>query len=312
MKQMFGVKKVFLVGFWPDYEEFFFKDLSIDGLSFKTINPLIIVDKNVFSKNLPRYFKNMCFKRVISDLIKDNEESIFIFQEHRLILEMLLDKNYPCNAHILLRNSVRSNPRTVDYINKFKQQNYTVWSFDGFDCNQYNLKRYKQMIRSYPEFNSTPTVFDFSFVGRDKGREYFLEKLKTDLESKGFTMNINIRGKSKKDSICYKEYLSELCQANCIVDIVQDQQSGLTLRPLEAMIYKRKLITNNDSVRESSFYHPNNVFMLTDNYDLENIVEFMQRPFIDISKRVKDEYLANNVFRTIIKSIESNPVFARE
>lgn len=301
---MSGELKVYLVGFWPDYESFFFNNLSIKGISFKTINPLEIINNNILKKNLPRYIKNKLFKKIIVEVILNNSDSIFFFQEHRLIMELLLESDFECEGHLLLRNSVRSESKTIDYIKQFEVKNYTVWSFDESDCNSYGLKFYKQIIESYKDISSTTILYDFSFVGRNKGREKYLLSLKADLCKNGLSMNVNIRGSSKKDSISYRQYLSESCQARCIVDIVQDQQSGFTLRPLEAMLYRRKLITNNASVKGSSFFHPNNIYILYDldaPVEIDRIKEFIEKPFIDVSEKVREDYSVNSVFERMIK-----------
>jgi len=292
--------KVFLVGFWPDYEDFFFSNLFIKGFQFEVVNPLVVVERNVFSKNLPRYFKNKIFRKIITDLIKENPSSIFIFQEHRLILELLLESDSISNANILLRNSIRSNPKTIKLINGLKKNNYLVWSFDELDCDQFKLNHYKQMIRGYPDFSLTPIAHDFSFVGRDKGREEYLKSLKSSFEDNDLTMKINIRKNNKRDSICYEEYLTQICQARCVVDIAQKQQVGLSLRPLEAMMYKRKLITNNINVKKYSFYHPNNVYVVGDIYDVDDISDFMEKPYVDVPENIKEEYSVEKVIEQIL------------
>ncbi len=43
-------------------------------------------------------------------------------------------------------------------------------------------------------------------------------------------------------------------KAKCILEIVQEGQSALTMRPYEAVCYNRKLLTNNRSILDFKYY----------------------------------------------------------
>lgn len=45
-------------------------------------------------------------------------------------------------------------------------------------------------------------------------------------------------------------------KASCILEIVQKGQIASTLRPFEAVVYNRKLLTNNKCILSFSFYDP--------------------------------------------------------
>ena len=77
--------------------------------------------------------------------------------------------------------------------------------------------------------------------------------------------------------------------AKSILDFAQDFQTGLTLRPLEAVYFGKKLITNNKGILEHDIYDSNNMFVL-DHNDIEHIVEFLNQPFKSVSHEVLDYY----------------------
>lgn len=56
--------------------------------------------------------------------------------------------------------------------------------------------------------------------------------------------------------VSYREVLRKAVRTNCILDVIQKGQSALTLRPYEAVVYKKKLLTNNPNIFEFPYYNP--------------------------------------------------------
>lgn len=52
----------------------------------------------------------------------------------------------------------------------------------------------------------------------------------------------------------YPQLLKEIQKSSCILDFTQTRQSGFTLRPYEAVVYNKKLLTNNKRIFEFQFY----------------------------------------------------------
>ena len=80
-----------------------------------------------------------------------------------------------------------------------------------------------------------------------------------------------------KSRISYRENLEKISGTNAILDIVSGGQHGLTLRPLEAMYFNKKLITNDENLKNFDFYHPSNIFILNNN--LEDLPIFLEVPY---------------------------------
>lgn len=64
-------------------------------------------------------------------------------------------------------------------------------------------------------------------------------------------------------------------KSKTLIDFKRDEHDGLSLRFFEAM--HRKIITDNFSVKNYDFYHPNNIFV-TNYVNLEGLVDFLQSP----------------------------------
>ncbi|MED9520050.1 lipopolysaccharide biosynthesis protein, partial [Escherichia marmotae] len=114
--------------------------------------------------------------------------------------------------------------------------------------------------------NSQPICF---FLGRDKGRLQIINELADRLTTLGCKVDFNVV-KDKTSSlnskyllekqIPYEENIRKTLNANIIVDITKENQSGWTLRILEALFFNKKLITNNTNILGSEIYSESRFF----------------------------------------------------
>ena len=74
-----------------------------------------------------------------------------------------------------------------------------------------------------------------------------------------------------------------------MLDVVTDMNYGLTLRPLEALYFRKKLVTNFKDIKGENFYSKENIFILGDD-DLSILKEFIESPFTEISQKILDQY----------------------
>lgn len=80
--------------------------------------------------------------------------------------------------------------------------------------------------------------------------------------------------------ISYEENIRRTLNANIIVDITKENQSGWTLRILEALFFNKKLITNNINVLGSEIYSESRFFIIGhDDWDkLEYFINSSVKP----------------------------------
>lgn len=57
-----------------------------------------------------------------------------------------------------------------------------------------------------------------------------------------------------EEYIEYPQLLRKMQESSCILDITKPEQAGFTLRPYEAVVYNKKLLTNNKRIFEFRFY----------------------------------------------------------
>ena len=178
------------------------------------------------------------------------------------------------NNDYLLRNS---------NIDKF-------YTFDETDAKKYGI-HFNETFYVPTLLPNSPVLYDAFFVGRAKERKKELIEVQHILEHSGCTVFFKIV-EHEKDYISYSNYLKLLSQSKIIVDIVNNNQTGLTLRVMESLFYQKKLITNNKKVCEYPFYRANNIFIIDNDIKKKKIRAFLKKPY----QPVPDDVLKNYTF----------------
>lgn len=103
---------------------------------------------------------------------------------------------------------------------------------------------------------------DVFFAGIAKDREEQILDAYWTLTQNGLNCDFTIVGKTADipqisgKYIIYKELLSRDKATNCILEIMQKGQTGYTCRAQEAIIFNKKLLTNNKWITKSRYYNP--------------------------------------------------------
>ncbi|MBE9605218.1 hypothetical protein IAI18_10100 [Acetobacteraceae bacterium H6797] len=247
-------------------------------------------------------------------------EGLFLFGERIEGLRYLARYRPRQAIAVVLRNPMVDQMALLEPLRAVMAAGFPVLSFDREDCDRYGFTFYPQYIAPVLPLPLPEPVVDFSFLGQDKGRRPVVEGLRDKLAEKGFTASIRFAGghgkkcgffaklmrkDMKKGKLSYEGYLREILSARCVIDIVQKGQHGLTLRPLEAMLYGRKLLTNSRSVREERLFHPDNVFVLDESGSLEGIEAFMAAPLAQASEETKAYYSVDTLIETALSACEA-------
>ena len=135
------------------------------------------------------------------------------------------------------------------------------------------------------ERDAVPKKYDFCFVATyTEMREHILQEMlsKTDCKNNFIYLKETpdnrivpsikrlMHGEAKKlatrnifyNSLEYDTMLDVFAGSRCIIDIAHPGQTGLSMRPFEAMAVKSKLVTTNKEIRKYDFYNPNNIYVI--------------------------------------------------
>jgi hypothetical protein len=150
---------------------------------------------------------------------------------------------------------------------------------------------------------------DVYFVGNYKeDRIEALLNLSRKLRDLGInTKAINLCVKSKQQAnllknepinivyneVTFIENIANSSSSKIIIDVANAVHCGLSMRPFEALGYKKKLITNNVLIKNYDFYHPDNIFVI-ENGNLDGLENFIALPYKDIPENIVEKYSFSN------------------
>lgn len=162
---------------------------------------------------------------------------------------------------------------------------FEISTFDKDDAIRYSQKLYNQFFRM-KQNTSCEEEYDFYFIGYEKNRGKLLKYLKEKL--KNYRCYFKIVHKVA-ESIPYDQNIANIKKSRCIIEIVQNGQEGITLRPLEAISCCKKLLTNNKNIKQYDFYSPQNIFILGEDA-FENIDQFINSPYLSLQPMINTKY----------------------
>ena len=75
----------------------------------------------------------------------------------------------------------------------------------------------------------------------------------------------------------YDECVNSIQKATCLIDIIQGESTGLTIKTCEAVCYNKKLITTNKHVAKYPFYDPRYIKIVNSPDDIDESFFFENR-----------------------------------
>ncbi len=249
---------------------------------------LTFLYKAHFSGLLNRKF-DMPFKSIWNPMMfrhkfADERPICFVFFIRRcyLIKYGLLDylkKHYPDGKFVCHYQDMVAHCPDVP-VDEIKRRFDLVLSFDQQDAKEYGLEYYPLVYSSYPVPQSSDIPpSDIYFVGKAKDRLDDILAAFERLDGAGLRCDFHITGvpEDKRrltdkihyiDKMPYLENLQRIKASKCLLEVMQKGGHGYTLRACEAIMYDRKLLTNNPEVVGAPFYSPEGISVFTDAQDI--------------------------------------------
>lgn len=179
---------------------------------------------------------------------------------------------------------------------------FPVYSFDKKNCLELGLK-YASMVYSSDLLSVVPQKdkiqYDISFMGWEKGRRDELEKLYKLFKEHSFKVKFILRS-SKSEQIesdfiisemgmKYEEYLELITSSKMLLDFQQEGQEGLTIRMVESLFFRKKIITNKQDIDKYDFYDCRNIFILGKD-DINCLEKFAEEPYKEVKQEIINKY----------------------
>lgn len=167
-----------------------------------------------------------------------------------------------------------------------------VWSYDKNDCKKYGLKYNTQFFNKDNVVSGDDIDYDLVFVGAEKNRKEKLDEIVSLAQKEGLRTKIIIPQK-KSDYLNYKEYMKLVGNSKAILEVMNADATGLTLRSLESLFCEKKLVTNNTEIADYDFYYPENIFIIGKD-NPKDLKKFIGTPYRKVNESIVDYYEFEN------------------
>lgn len=189
------------------------------------------------------------------------------------------------------------NPVKQNVKPKYISGNCEKWSFDPEDCKKYGLKFNHQYYFKSLICEKREIKYDIFFAGSDKGRGRILTEIFWACKSFGIKTKFlvtepkceEIPAEIISESVSYECIRENVACSKAVLEIVQNGQSGPTLRTMEALFNSKKLITNNRAIVNEAFYDEKNIFIIGER-TLEQLPSFLNCEMKEYDKSLLEQY----------------------
>lgn len=275
---------------------------------------------NIFNRK--GFYSTGVFSQKFLEEIKNIKtgDKVLLFSFQNLKNLMILDKELGhCQKSLFLWNPLQSINHSKNqedrYANALHKTKIRTCTFDSRDAKRYDFELIPQVYR-HPDIKiqnelklvSAESSYDYDlfFVGIDKNRREKLSRIINAAKSEKLNFRLHIvRDKHSKnisedlsefyktEILLYPDYLKGLLRSRAILEILQPNQTGMTVRTLEALFMKRKLITDNPAAKDFPFYHPDNIYILGSD-DHRSLREFLNSAFQNMPPETTSPFEINS------------------
>ncbi|MDY5063389.1 MAG: hypothetical protein SPE82_01560 [Succinivibrio sp.] len=102
----------------------------------------------------------------------------------------------------------------------------------------------------------------------------------------------------KTEKLNINQLMQIIKKSKCILDAPQSGQTGLTIRSIECLGAKRKLITSNPDIKKYDFYDPANILVFDGTIDTES--EFFKCKYKEIDEKIYIKYSLREWLKTLL------------
>lgn len=265
------------------------------------------IGRKIIKNKLKRYFLNKLtqWSKIDFDYVFVNTPESFTDIE---IINIYKTQLHGVPFILYMWDSLNNRKNTKDILHFFDKK----FTFDKEDAKLLNLNfrplfftdKYKDSLPDYSQI-------DVCFIGTAHTDRYLfvkktIEDLGQNLKSYCYfylqnpflyvynkVSNKEFRSVLYRD-ICFKSLSSTsvantIIKSKIIIDIHHPRQTGLTMRTIEVLGAKKKLITTNKDVINYDFFNSNNVYIV-DRLNPKIDLKFLELPYMDISQEIYRKY----------------------
>ena len=280
------------------------------------------------NKHLVHFQVSRYFKRLLTETKCKSYDYVLIISGQSLsfsvsMIRKLRESQKKALFVLYQWNSISNFPSILKYIGLFDK----AYSFDRKDARNYdNLNflplfysiKYEKMGTAY----DNKKKYDFCFIGTAHPKKYrFIKTMVNELKtvypkqflyfffpSRFVYLYRKLFNKEFKFAK-FKEFhftplnetqlIDVYTSTKCVLDCPQKGQTGLTIRVIEALGSKKKIITTNKDILNYDFYRRENIYVFSDKFDFDDV--FFNSEYKDIPIEIYKKYSLKNWLLEILK-----------
>lgn len=264
-----------------------------------------LFSKIFLKKNIKKVFIDETLLNKINELPQQDQILIinpsYFKNKHLELLKTKTNRFLAYNYDSLSRI-----PLPENYENLFEK----IFSFDIDDVKQHTfLNLLTNFIYLDQNRNLSPKNKAFMILSKSKEREIILHKIATVLDNKKIEnyefiiLNPSVKTGTEKITLT-KKHISlpvveqKMKDSEILIDLIRDNQTGLSFRIFEAMALQKKIITNNETIKEYDFYNSNNILIL--NKEVSNIDDsFLNNKYEDVPSEIYEKYTIDGWIKNV-------------
>ncbi|SEQ86923.1 hypothetical protein SAMN02910369_02580 [Lachnospiraceae bacterium NE2001] len=304
------------------YEVDFFDDRPSTNAFVKAV---IRLNKKMVNGYIKRYFN-----KIMKSVQSKKYDFVFLISGQSLSLSKeMIEKIKKSQKNAIFLLYQWDSLKNFGYIRDMYPLFDKCYSFDRDDVkNNANLNFlplfYSNNYRKIGDRKSIDYQYDFCFIGTAHPKKYvYINKISRQLKAvypNQFIyfyfqspivffyrklVNREMR-KARYNEFNYsplkgKAFFDIYRKSRCVIDSAQDGQVGLTIRVIEALGAKKKIITTNCDVINYDFYKPENIYVYKGNIDYNDV--FFRSEYKEIEKNVYDKYHIRHWLKTILEDV---------
>jgi hypothetical protein len=284
--------------------------INIGAYSHKNLSAKVqnAISKTLFKKNLKKKKRQ---EFILSELKKLGKQDQILVINPELIEDECHEKikEYTPKYIAYLYDSLARCP-SQHLLHFFNE----IFSFDKNDVQQNGFK----LITNYNYLPKKTTIqkskYDLVYLASFDDRMKTAKTIAEKITSFGKTFHYMIVGKKSwkkkyfggntkhwnftKKRMQHEKIPEFYAEGNVLLDLVRENQDGLSFRIFEAMALEKKIITNNETILEYDFFNPNNILILK-NEGANITEEFFATPYEKLPEDIYYKYSLDNWVKTV-------------
>jgi hypothetical protein len=104
----------------------------------------------------------------------------------------------------------------------------------------------------------------------------------------------------KSPIIPYAQIVENSSKSRCLLEVLRPYQSGPTLRLMEALFNKKKIVTTNTSIKKEPFYSDDNIFIIGER-SIDELYDFVKSAYVNPGDEYIDKYDVKNWLNNFVE-----------